>query len=57
MREKHIRHSPHDLMFKTQHEKQVAHYKKLAERETQDNRKVVALVALTIIALIYFLSL
>jgi hypothetical protein len=56
MREKHLRHSTHNYMFKTSYEKQVAHYKKLARKESQDNREVVALVALTIIALVYFLS-
>lgn len=43
-------------MFKTNYEKQVAYYKKLAQKETQDNREVIALVALTIIAVVYFLS-
>jgi hypothetical protein len=43
-------------MIQTQYEKQVAYYKKLAQKETQDNREVIALVALTIIAVVYFLS-
>lgn len=43
-------------MFKTSYEKEVAHYKKLAQKETQDNREAIALVALTIIAIVYFLS-
>ena len=56
MREKHLRHSSQKYMFKTNYEKQVAYYKKLTQKETQDNREVIALVALTIIAVVYFLS-